>query len=111
MAFSISHRPFVSHFQRITAFLTLNPSLESRLVNGQVEHLRPAKQFGECLHHFRRGEKDNLVHGFRLALAGVGIKINPASIRTEHEHPLLWQWIVWGDARLSYQIRAAFAAG
>src|SRR5207249_12216307 len=93
------------------AFLTFYPSLESRLVNVQVENPRPAEQFGECLQHFRRGGKDNLVHGFRLVLAGVGIKINPASIRTEHEHPLLWQWIVWGDARLSHQIRAAFAAG
>src|SRR6266550_3982843 len=78
-----------SRFQRIAALLTFYPGLESGLIYRQVEHLRPAEQFGECLHHFRRGGKDNLVHGFRVALAGVGIEINPASVRAEHKHPLL----------------------
>jgi hypothetical protein len=40
VAFSISDRPFVSRFQRIAAFLTFYPSLESRFINGQVENLR-----------------------------------------------------------------------
>src|SRR6266508_2560987 len=111
VAFSISHRPLVSRFQWITAFLTLNPSLKSGLIYRQVEHLRSTEQFGECLHHFRCGGKDNLVHGFRLALASVCVEINPASIRPEHKHPFLCQRIAWGHARLSHQIRTALAAG
>src|SRR6266513_3710250 len=107
----ISHRPLASRFQRIAALLTFYPSLESGLIHRQVEHLRPAEQFGECLHHFRRGGKDNLVHGVRLALASVCIKINPASVRAEHKHARLGHRVARRNARLGHQIGTAFAAG
>src|SRR6266403_567511 len=74
-AFLISGRPCASRFQWIAAFLTFYPSLESRFIYRQLENLRPAEQFGECLHHFRRSGKDNLVHGFMLALANVCVEI------------------------------------
>src|SRR5438093_10249119 len=95
VALSISHRPHVSRFQWVAAFLTFYPSFESCLINRQVEDLRPAEQWPERFHHLCRSRKDNVVHGFRLALASVCVEIDPASIGTEHEHPFLWQWIVW----------------
>jgi len=111
VAFSISDRPFVSRFQWIAAFLAFYPSVESRLIDRQVENLRPAHQFAECFHDLRRGGKNNLVHNFRLALASARVEIDPASIRAKDKHPLLCEWIVWGNARLGHQIRTTFVAG
>src|SRR5439155_3852640 len=70
-----------------------------------------AEQLPKRLHYLRCGGEDNLVHGFRFALTDVGIEIDPASIGTEHEDPFLWQRISWRHARLSDQIRTAFATG
>src|SRR6266480_6553486 len=81
MPLLVSDCPAASRLQGVAAFLTLQPRLKSRLINRQVEHLRAAEQFTEHRHHFCRGGKNDLVHGFGFALACVSIEIDPASIR------------------------------
>src|SRR6266550_6716393 len=109
VALLVSGRPRPSCFQWVTILLTFQPGFESRFINGQIENLWLAEQLPERLHYLCCGGEDNLVHGFRFALTGVGIEIDPASIGTEHEHPFLWHRIFWRHARLSDQIRTAFA--
>src|SRR6266550_6847460 len=87
------------------------PSFNSHLVDRLIENARPAEQLGECFHYFYHGGKNNLVHRFRLSLAGVGIEVDPLSIRTEDKHARFWQRIARSDTRLSHQIRSALILG
>src|SRR6266404_4185808 len=87
------------------------PSFNSHLVDRLIENARPAEQLGECFHYFYHGGKNNLVHRFRLSLAGVGIEVDPVSVVTEHKHLCLWERIAWYDPRLSHQVRSTLATG
>src|ERR1041385_4188908 len=60
-AFVVALRPLVSRFQRIAAFLALQPCFKSLFVNRQGENPRRAKQFSKRLHYLSRAGEYNLV--------------------------------------------------
>src|SRR5215475_93056 len=103
--------PGASCFQNITVLLALDPRLKSFLVDRQIENTRATKQFTERLHHFRYRGKNNLVHCFGLSPTSVGIEVDPASVRTKHEHTRFWHRVARADARLGHKVRSLFTAG
>ena len=105
-AFSVFDCPRTSSLERITALLALDPRFESLLINRQLEDPWPPRQFPENFSHFARGAKDDFVHGFRFALASIGVEVDPESIWAKHEHACFRQRIVWPNAGLRHQKRS-----
>src|SRR5205823_14330272 len=64
LAFSVFHCPRMCGLQGITARISIEPRLETLLVDRQLHHLRSSAQFAEGFHYLSHGRKNEFVHRF-----------------------------------------------
>src|SRR5438067_12005257 len=81
--------------QGITARMSIEPRLETLLVDRQLHHLSSSAQFAEGFHYLSHGRKNELVHRLAVPFAGIRVKIHPPSIRPTDKHLCLRYRALW----------------
>src|SRR5437667_817476 len=100
LAFSVFHCPRMCGLQGITARMSIEPRLETLLVDRQLHYLRSSAQFAEGFHYLCHGRKNEFVHRLGFSFAGIRVEVHPPSIRTKDKHLCFRYRFVWRNARL-----------
>src|SRR5438552_19034969 len=69
LAFSVFHCPRMRGLQGITARMSIEPRLETLLVDRQLHHLRSCAQLAECFHYLSPGTNNAVAHRLGLSFA------------------------------------------
>lgn len=108
---SVLNGPCPGCLQRVASFLPFEPGAQPRFVYRKVKNPRTPDQSAKEGHHVSHTGKDNLIHCFRFALAGIGVEIGPLPIWAQNEHTRFRYWIGWRNSCLGHQIRPMDTAG
>src|SRR5207248_11782458 len=100
LAFSVFHCPRMRGLQGITARMSIEPRLETLLVDRQLHYLRSSAQFAEGFHYLGHGRKNEFVHRLGFSFAGIRVKVHPPCIRTKYKHLCFRHRVVWCNAHL-----------
>src|SRR5437764_13975036 len=103
LAFSVFHCPRMCGLQWITARMSIEPRLETLLVDRQLHYLRSSAQFAEGFHYLRHGRKNEFVHRLRFSFAGIRVEVHPPSVRTKDKHLCFRHRLVCCNAHLGDQ--------